>query len=325
MSLDVKMEQMAQPLLAATRDLFKQQRFDYIIPYYKNMPFSQQLNAGTQYLLNLSNISGDVIIADFVIRKSYVGNDLIHYQPIANFQYQNQEGIGISGQQPTDDTMARDILYPRQNEGTFCKDRRWYRNVFAHDDDSVKSILQKGLKKGAYPFDNHCNLQINTISNAGVDEVWQLATNTAIPTSGTGYFAWNSPDQGTCISLPVSVADMVSPFTTLQGIIESMTNFDGTITVSGTWAGTLLFTFGGAYANQPLYNEGYSLELHMGTWNISGAPTQAFLFMQPGVSNSSVAGVLGIDSGSTFNIDVYATTTGVVSLLPDGSMKAYNS
>jgi hypothetical protein len=317
MSIDVKMEQMAPPLLQKTIELFGQQRFDYIIPYYKNQPFQMQITAGQTLLPNLSNISGDVIVADFVGRNSYVGADLCNFIPFGSYQYQNQEGIGISSQQYIDDVFARKINYPRQNKGTLTRNRRVYRHIFANSDDAVEAILKYGCKLGAYPFDNHNNLSLIAAA-AGSNEIWTLTSTTAVPTSGSGTFLWITPDDGVGVSLPIPFGSFVTPFTNLQNAIQAIPNFDGSISVAGTWAGGLTFTFSGSYANRPLQALGYALILQPGTLAISGAPSLAYM-------NVSSVGIDGITTGNTFLVDVYATTTGVVSILPDGSMKAYNS
>ena len=321
MSLDIKMEQMAPPLLSATITLFANKRFDYIIPYFKNQPFSFTQTAGQQYINNLSNISGDVVFIDFVIRRSYVGNDLIHYLPVANFQYQNQEGIGISSQQFIDDSMSRDIIFPPQNKGTYTRNRRFYRHVFSECEDAVSEMLLYGRKTGAYPFDNHCNLVFNAAA-AGADEMWQLAAFGPTPTAGNCLFTWITPDDGVAQSAQVPFSDLTgtAPFTNLQNAIQAISNFDGTITVGGGYATTgLTFTFGGTYGNRALAAEGYALQINMGTLNAgAGQVCQGYLYQQN-------AGALGITSGTTYNLDVYAVTSGVVSILPDGSMKAYNS
>jgi len=194
MSIDVQMEQMAPPMLQRTTELFRSRRFDYIIPYYKNQTFQQALTAGQLTTLNLSNISGDVVYLDIAIRSSYVQDDLSHYQPIASFQYQNQEGVGISGQQFIDDQFSRHIMYPKQNEGTFTRNRRFYRHVFADSNVAPKALLEQDLKLGAYPFDSHCNLLMNN-AQAGSNEVWSLSqSSTTAPTAGNIIWGWVTPD-----------------------------------------------------------------------------------------------------------------------------------
>ncbi len=75
---------------------------------------------------------------------------------------------------------------------------------------------------------------------------------------------------------------------------------------------------GGTYGNRALSSNGFNLQFNVGTLNAAGAPIQ-------GVMQLTTSGITGITSGNSYNLDVYAVTTGVVSILPDGSMKAYNS
>lgn len=316
MSIDVQMEQMAPPILERTKALFQSQRMDYIIPYYKNQPFSTALTAGALTSLNLSNISGDVIYSDFVIRTSYVQDDLSHYQPIASFQYQNQEGVGISGQQYIDDQFSRHILYPKQNEGTFTRNRRFYRHVFADSDQATKAILEKGLKLGAYPFDSHCNLLINNAS-AGSNETWSInQSSTTAPTSGNIVWGWVSPDDSVQLSVTVPFSDLNTAGLPLSvAAIQNILNFSGKIAFTGTYAaGNLVATFSGNYGNTALASKGYGLV----AWSTLNGGAQILPIL-------NTAGVDGITSGNTYFIDVYVTTTAVVSILEDGTVKQYNS
>lgn len=314
-SLDIKMEQMAPPELQATIAKFASQRMDYIIPYYKNQPQSLAVTPAATNLVNLSNISGDVIWADFCIRDSYIGNDLINYEEIGSFQYQNQEGVGISSQQYIDDRFSRDIIYPRQNKGTFTRNHPVYRHIFANSDMAAQLMLEQALKLGAYPFDNHNNLSIVNAA-AGVSEVYILGTPTAVPDAGSGYFQWITPDNGVGLSAAIPFTAFAAGGATLAAYIQNITNFDGEVTVTLAWP-NLTFTFGGAYQNKALNTRGYALLFVPGTL-LAGA---VHVNGQMGIS---VVGVDGISAG-TYTLDVYANVSGVVSILPDGSMKAYNS
>jgi len=92
-------------------------------------------------------------------------------------------------------------------------------------------------------------------------------------------------------------------------------NFSGKVTIAGTYAaGNLTITFSGNYANTALQAKGYGLVAFS---NLNGG-AQILPILQ-------TAGVDGITSGNTYLIDIYVTTTGVVSILEDGSVKAYNS
>jgi len=316
MSIDVQMEQMAPPLLQRTIELFRRQRMDYIIPFYKNQPFNQALTAGNLTTLNLSNISGDVIYSDLVVRSSYVQDDLSHYQPIASFQYQNQEGVGISGQQFIDDQFSRHIMYPKQNKGTFTRNRRFYRHVFADSPEATRAILERGLKLGAYPFDSHCNLLFNNAA-AGSNETWSISqSSTTAPTAGNIVWGWVTPDDSLQLSTPVPFSDLNTAGLPLStAAIQNILNFSGKVTITGTYAaGNLVITFSGNYGNTALASKGYGL---IAFSNLNGG---AQILPIP-----NTAGVDGITSGNTYFIDVYVTTSGVVSILEDGTVKQYNS
>jgi len=330
-SLDIKMEMMAPPLLDRTKQLFKSQRFDYIIPYFKWQSFNQQLTVGQTATLQLSSIKGDVVMIDFVIRPSMVKDDLTNFQLIDSYQYQNQEGIGISGQQFIDDTFSRKILYPAQNDGTLTRHRRWYRHVFPNNDHAVKNLLQYGLKLGAYPFDNHNTLNIITPPVAGSNERWALVTNVfgTGPYGGTCVFIWTTPDGNTSISEQIPYSDLDTPGSPVaKQYIEDMPNFTGTVTFTGRISlNSLEIEFQGNYANRSLADEGYVLQCQSALFatvpTIAGAPANQMSI--PLIAAVSSPGLHGITNGAAYLIDVYATTTGYCSLLPDGSMKTYNS
>jgi len=331
MSLDVKMEMLAPPLLDKTKQLFKGQRFDYLIPYFKWQSFNQQLTVGQTAQLQLSSIKGDVVFVDFVIRPSYVKDDLTNFQIIDSYQYQNQEGIGISGQQFIDDMFSRKILYPEQNDGTLSRHRRWYRHVFANNDYAPKNMLKYGLKLGAYPFDNHNTLNIITPALAGINEKWALVTSVfgVAPYGGNAMFTWQTPDglSGASIEVPYTDLDTNgSPLT--KAAIEAIPSFTGTVTITGRVSlNSLLLEFTGNYGNRALGDEGYVLQCNSGLFctipTIGGPPANQMnipLYAVPAVNGRN-----GIVNGATYIIDVYATTSGYCSLLPDGSMKTYNS
>lgn len=330
-SLDVKMEMLAPPLLDKTKQLFKGQRFDYLIPYYKWQSFNQQLTVGQTAQLQLSSIKGDVCFIDFVIRPSYVKDDLTNFQIIDSYQYQNQEGIGISGQQFIDDVFSRKILYPMQNDGTLTRHRRWYRHVFANNDHAPKNMLNYGLKLGAYPFDNHNTLNIITPALAGINERWSLVTNVfgTNPHGGNVMFTWQTPDGLSSSSIEVPYTDLDTNGSPLaKAAIEGMTAFTGTVNITGRISlNTLLIEFTGNYGNRALADEGYVLQVNSALFatipTIGGAPGNQMAIPLYAVVNTQ--GRNGIVNGATYLIDVYATTSGYCSLLPDGSMKTYNS
>lgn len=331
-SLDVKMELLATPILERTKALFRGQRFDYLIPYFKWQNFTQQLALGQTVQLNLSSMKGDVGIFDFVIRPDYVKDNLTNFQIIDSYQIQNQEGVGISGQIYIDDMFSRKILYPAQNDGTLSRHRRWYRHVFANNEYAVKNLLMYGLKLGAYPFDNHNTLNIITPALAGINEQWSLVTNVfgVAPHGGTAMFTWTTPDglSSSSIQVPYSDLDTVgSPLT--KAAIEGMTTFTGTVTITGQIsANNLLLTFGGNYGSRALADEGYVLQVNSAlfatqTNGLGPAVNDQIAINLLAVMTTS--GRNGITNGASYMIDCYAVTTGYVSLLPDGSMKAYNS
>lgn len=331
MSLDVKMEMLPPPLLDRTKQLFKGQRFDYLIPYFKNQSFNQQLSVGQTLSLSLSAIKGDVAIFDFVIRPTLVKDDLTNFQIIDSYQIQNQEGIGISGQQYIDDMFSRKILYPSQNDGTLTRHRRWYRHVFSNNPQAVKNLLEYGLKLGAYPFDNHNTLNVITPAIAGVNEKWSLVTNTfgVAPFGGTAMFTWQTPDGLSSSSIEVPYTDLDtngSPLT--KAAIEDMTSFTGTVTITGRISlNTLLIEFTGNYGHRALADEGYVLQVNSALFatipTIGGPPLNQMGI--PMLAVMTTQGRNGITNGGNYIIDTYATTTGYTSLLPDGSMKTYNS
>jgi len=88
-----------------------------------------------------------------------------------------------------------------------------------------------------------------------------------------------------------------------------------------------LIEFTGNYGNRALGDEGYVLQCNSGLFctipTIAGPPSNQMNI--PLYAVPSVNGRNGIVNGGTYLIDVYATTSGYCSLLPDGSMKTYNS
>jgi hypothetical protein len=142
-------------------------------------------------------------------------------------------------------------------------------------------------------------------------------------------FTWRTPDGLSSSSIEVPYTDLDTAGSPLaKAAIEDMTNFTGTVTITGRISlNTLLIEFTGNYGHRALADEGYVLQCNSGLFctvpTIVGAPGNQMGI--PLYAVMTVNGRNGITNGASYLVDVYVTTTGYVSLLPDGSMKAYNS
>ena len=101
-----------------------------------------------------------------------------------------------------------------------------------------------------------------------------------------------------------------------KAAIEKLQSFDGEITVSTTLdaTGPVDFTFGGAYAGKELFNKGYKLRIYShSVQQTDGTHLQYDSYLQ-------TTGVNGIVNGNSYEINVIAYTTSILSLQPNGQV-----
>ena len=266
LSLDVEMEQMRPEEMSAAISGLRSIRTDYVIPYPRTQRFQMALNAGQQVQLPLTGIKGDVVFSWFTVRYGDSSglngqNQMINY-PVASFQYQNSEGIGISGQQFVDSAWNRYVEFPRQYPGTFSSQQHVYGHNFCESDGAPLALLRQGHKMGAYPFTTNESLVINT-APLGVNEVWTV-TASGVPASGHMIFQWNTP-YVTATTPPFSATSTSAQIATA---ITALLNFEGNVTVASTGDGgtngftgsshAITLTFSGGYGCRPISGQGFS-------------------------------------------------------------------
>ena len=309
LSVDMIMSTLTPTSLQDRKQAIMRSNLDFVFPYVKTQRFQQNLTAGELYQFFLNGLKGDVVFLAFILRPSLVGQGLYTATGINQFQLLNDAGIPISGAQQVEDDFDRKVLFPRWFLGQYAKDNHVYYWNFCKQDHGPLALLHTGNKKGAYTFTTNEVLNITT-AQAGTNEVQAITTfnsTTGVNTLAAGgvyYFRWNTPT-GSSVSAQVAYNATTTQMTTA---IEDIPNFEGTVTPTNTYSAVTLvgFTFGGAYGNRPLLERGYSLEI------VSGMNDGAGDYLQVTGPALSTDGVYGMTSGSSYTLDVYAWTTGIV-------------
>jgi hypothetical protein len=304
MSLDCEMEQLTPENLLLQVQQFAAERYNAMIPYTRKQQWNLTLNASTTYTLDLSSIKGDVVSIWFYIRDANPAlESVIHFIPVESFQYKNSEGAPITGQQLVTDDFLRHIRCPKQFLGRFFRDRHVYPFIFSESDRAFLSLVNIGLKLGAYPFTTNERLTFTT-TNAGVNEVITV-TPGAAATSGTFQMMFITPE-GSAITPPLAYNATAA---VIKNAIENLDIFQGTITVSAPFntTGPKTLTYGGHYRNRPMQQRGYNLIPLFNNMLNAGA-------LVPVSSQVTTTGIWGMTSGASYQIEVLAFTTALLTI-----------
>lgn len=321
MSLDAQMANVTSRDLTVKKLSLASQPLDFVAPYVKTQRFVMTLNSGSQYSFQLAGIKGDVVYAQLVIRPSVSGYDLLNWQPVDTFQYQNSAGQGISGQQLIEARYNRRVQFPEWSPGLFAAYQNIYTTVFAEPASALTALLALGQKQGAYGFTTNESVIINT-TRAGVNEVLTL---TRIPnatvTGGDWYIEFVADGEGAAYTQKL---DYQANAKTVKEAIERINLFQGQVDVvfnTGTtgWAAaaSMTITYTGRYANKVMAGNDYFLVAHSNSLLNSGGSTSLS-------TDVSTDGQFGITSGNTFTIDVYTWTTVIASINEQGGMDVIN-
>jgi hypothetical protein len=305
LSLDCEMEQLRPEDLALQMSQFASERFDAMIPYVRKQEWHQTLSANSTYTLDLSSIKGDVVALWFYLRKQNpVGEQLFHFTPIASFQYKNSEGAPITGQQVVTDDFLRHQRCIKQFLGRFFADRHVYPFIFSESDRAFLSLINIGLKTGAYPFTTNEKL-VFTTAPAGVNEVITVTPGAAAD-DGTFQILFTTPT-GSAITPPLAFDATADE---IETAIQNLDLFQGKVSVSGAFntTGDKTITYGGGYSNRPMQRRGYNLvPIFNNMVDSSGA-------LVPVRTTVTTHGKWGMDSGDTYQIEVVAFTTALLSV-----------
>jgi hypothetical protein len=305
MSLDCEMEQLTPENLLLQVQQFSAEKYNAMIPYTRKQQWNLTLNANTTYTLDLSSIKGDVVSIWFYIRDANPTlQSVFTFTPIESFQYKNSEGAPITGQQLVEDDFLRHIRCPKQFLGRFFRDRHVYPIIFSESDRAFLSLVNIGLKLGAYPFTTNEKLTFTT-TNAGVNEVITV-TPGAATTSGTFQMLFVSPD-GSAITPPL--AYNATP-TDIKNAIEDLDIFQGTVTVSASFntTGPKTITYGGGYKNRPMQRRGYNLIPIFNNMITTGTA------LTPVTAQVTTVGKWGMTSGASYQLEVLAFTTALLTI-----------
>lgn len=305
LSLDVRMEQLHGGERVGRLQNYRRIPHHYYIAFPKRQQFSQAITAGTTYELNLSGIRGDVMWIDFFIRATESGDGYRKFAPISSFSLLNNEGDEISGQQDITSDFNRFILQSEYYPSSYSYDYPVYSYVFGADDHGPMSFIYHGERHGSYPFTTHERLRF-TAGPAGTSEVQTatLSSGLAAADGGSWQIEWVTPN-GSEYTEPFAYNESAA---NIKAAIESLSTFDGTITVSAALTATATpvnFTFGGNYAYMPMAARGYKLIVHSIDVNDGGVPGGA-------VMSVSTAGVEGLNTGGTHTITVIAWTSALL-------------
>lgn len=319
LALVFEMQQLDNSLIGALDKEYRDFHHDYMYPYMRVMNWTQTWNASSQYTLQLSGITGGVVFAMFVMRASMAGEDTYHGFPITDFQFQNEQGVGISGAQLIPESYNRWGQLTRWFLGTWMQERRFYGWNFAAKDSSPVEFLLTGRVNGQYGFSGNEQLVIDT-APAGTSEVQTLSVGAAVTTSAPCWFQFVSPF-GTFLSATFNPSTISNA--SLVTIIEQITGFEGTVAITGgplSSTGSITVTFGGNYSNRPMWNAGYQLTIQ-GTVNATG------LTFTP---TTTTQGVRGITNGGTYTLTLVAFTTSILGISSkaeggEGRLRVQNS
>jgi hypothetical protein len=314
----------------------------FIEPYIRIQTWTMTLNANSTYSLPLTGLKGDVVYTHVWIRDLVNGQlsarGFMDSQPIASFQWQNSAGQGISGQQFIEDVYNRRVQYPKWSPGQLPSNFDFvnyiYTTVFAEPDHAIISLLNQGYKAGAWPFTTNENFVFNT-PGPGTNEVVKVTTTNNAATSGTFHITFFANGYGASSTPPLAYNSSLAD---IQNAIETLNLFQGNVNVydytgignenSTTWTpftqatagqANIYIQYAGAYDHLPMGARDYNFQFINETMvNGSGV-------LLDFSTSVTTPGVVGIASGNTFQITIYAWTTAIVTLDPKGQLDLINS
>jgi hypothetical protein len=319
-ALVFEMQQLDQSLLGALNAEYRDFPHSFYYPWVRNQDFTGTWNTNQQYTLQLSGISGPTAFIMLYLHSTGDAWDPYHGLPIQDFQFQNQEGVAISGSAFIPESYNRWAQLPRWFLGSWMQDRRYYGWNFVGKDSAPVEILSVGRAYSGYGMTGNEQLVVD-MPGAGVNEIVTFTTSQGgTPQAGSyGFFTWVN-EYGQIFDGPNF--DMVTASAIgLKGYIESITGFEGQVTVStpggSPWGFTV--TFIGNYGNRPLSSLGYSLKW-TGVLQTTGGSSTTHVESLTG--NTTTAGVRGITNGASYTLSVFAYSQGILSISSEKEGKA---
>jgi hypothetical protein len=194
------------------------------------------------------------------------------------------------------------------------ENRHIYSYVFGSESGSGPAFLGTGQKNGSYTFTTNEALVVNTAA-AGGNEIWTVTASAGTAASGSYCIVWSSPEGGIQKTAPILFS---ANATAIKAALELLPNFQGLVTVSAALANAVTFTFSGNYANKPLKNQGYFMEIVESTVATSAPALISYN------TSMTTAGIPGITNGNTYTLSVYAFTSAILSL-KGGAFRVQNS
>jgi hypothetical protein len=266
----------------------------WFYPYEKVQTVTQNLNTSSTYQIPLTSFNGPTSMVRIAIYNSLSGKDLYSPVPLSSFQFFNNAGGPISGNNVTDDIFNRLIQQPKFFRGRASRRIRKYAWIWTKDQEGAQRLIKEGTPYPGYPMTTKEYIQFTT-PVAGTNEVVTLTPSTA-PSSGTFQILFTNPDVGDAITQPIAYNATAA---TIQSAINNLINFSGSCTVTGTMASTVVITFtGGGYQNRTMDADGFSISVldnaMLGTTYTVGIESAV-----------TTAGVSGIVNGNSYTIKMW--------------------
>ncbi len=312
-TIDTLQAQLGEQSLSNCIATYKMAQHDWFFPYERVMTINQNWNASSLYALPLVGIAGDVTFIRFCMYNTLTGLDLCDPVPITSFSFLNNAGELISGMNVIEEQFNRLYMQKDYFKGRASRRTKKYAYVWSNKVTGAQDLIANGTKYGAYPFTNKETLNITT-APAGTNEVLTFTPSSA-PVSGTFQIMWTNPDIG-AMTTPAIAYNATAA--TIQAAINTLINFTGTCTVTGTMATAVVVTFTGAgYQNRPMAADGF-------TMSIVNAMIGTTYTMGVGAVITT-AGVPGITSGNSYILKIFAYTSSVGHQLTNGGIDTQNS
>jgi len=316
LSLETPQSQLSEVSLSRLVKEYEAFKHSWFFPYERAMTVTQNFTAATQYQVPLVGIAGDVTLMRIAMYPSLSGQDLGNPVPITSFQVLNNSGAQITGMQVIESEYNREWQQTKWFKGRANRRNQKVAYLWSKHEDGAIDLIMYGRKYGSYTFTNKESLVLIT-GPAGTNEQVLINASSA-PTSGFFQLQWTNPDMGmTCVTQTLAYNATAA---TVQTALNTLPNFTGTCTVTGTNIGTgFTVTFsGGGYQNRSLNSEGFCLSV--GTNSLIGTTYTV------GVNTTlNTAGVSGITSGNSYILKIWAYTTSIGHQLPDGTVDSQNS
>ena len=184
----------------------------------------------------------------------------------------------------------------------------------------ASDAIEAGVKFGFYPFTTNETLSINT-APAGTTEVLylQVCHGGQTPASGS-YKLMFTTLSGSAVTGPIAYNASAA---TIQAVIMTYP-LSREVVVTGTALNSGMGSR--SHMEDPIQTtpcmqtDSYSTVVETAVYDSAGTPLP-----YPIDTVVATPGVYGMTGGNSYTIDLYAFTSSILSVLPNGNMKTYNS